>query len=384
MKLTQKLLAFLGRVFDKDPQTFLALRISYESGAMTWNVSNAVLTTAPVGGGGQPLTVDLTQFTVFGLVQFIASQRGYSIPYVDGTDLNQLSARVLLDGSGNIAESNGDHIHGYTSPLWAYLEAASLELDRAASAIIEMLKQMSTTTGSDIWLDEWGGVYGIPRLQGESDAAYGQRIIAEVLRARGNNVAIELAIKQFTGQDAKVTDVVEWTTPLPKYNGAITHNSASNYNSTAQPIYGKFDVEYGYDLLTGGDIASFQAIVSGLIDRLRDAGTHLRSVLLKGSALFDTYTTPPTDLAEMPLVVGVPLADTRAAPTEAQTMNVDMADMAETNAIGGAADGTACTFTFLHKYDSSRTHDSNILYRGGWQFTGAPADNEFAGAGAMI
>ena len=257
MRLTKKLLSLIHRVFKKDPGQFIALRLRYSTGAMTWRVRDAVLTTVVSGGPGQSLTVDLTQYTVASLVGFLSSQPGYSVVYVDGSELAGLSARVLLDADGDIEKSNGDAIHGYTNVLFSYLEALAVELGAAEVQIVEMVKQMSTKTASDEWLDELGGYYGIPRLQSEPDTSYGPRIIAEVLRPRGNNVAIEAAIKVYTGQVAKVTDVVVFGSPTPAYNGSNTHNGAITYNATSKPRYGLFDVEYGYDLINGGSITEF-------------------------------------------------------------------------------------------------------------------------------
>lgn len=377
MLLTTKLLAYLNRVFDKDPKRFLALRLTY-AGGMSWRVENGVLTTVAVGGPGVSLTVDLTQYTVTGLVAYLSSQQGYSVLYKDNTELTNLSARVLLDGASDIATSNGDHLYGYTNVLWAYLESAANELLSAKTAVDEMLKQMSTTTAGDVWLDYLGLHYGIPRLVAEADAAYGPRIIAEVLRPRANNVAIENAIKVFTGQDATVTDVVEWTSPLPKYNGANTHNGAINYNSTAQPRYGLFDVAYGYDILNGGDIASFQAVVTSLIGRLRDAGTHLRSLLLTGSTLFDELSSPPTDDTDLGLVVGAPLTDDSTAPDDtALSVDMALAAMDDTASIGSEA--ATGTYVFTTSYNGLRVYDGAVGHRGGYSFVGANIENEETG-----
>lgn len=379
MLLTKKLLSFINRVFDKDPGKFLAFRLGYDGG-MSWRVEEAFLYTTVDGGVGQDLAIDLSQHTIAGLVGYLASQPGYSVRYIDGTDLAQLSARVLLDASNNISNSNGDHIYGYTSVLWAYLEAAASELKQAQAAIVEMLKQMSTRTARDIWLDEVGGFYGIPRLAGEQDTQYGPRIIAEVLRPRENNVAMEAAIKIFTGQDATVTDVVEWTPDLPMHDGSITHDGTSNYVSSAKPRYGLFDVEYGYDLLNGGDFTGFQGVVRDLIGRLRAAGTHLRALALKGSAMQDSLAAP-TDAVEASLLqVGLATTDDLAAPTEATTLATSMSTLSDT--LDGALDGLAVVLSTQFTYSGLRTYDGAITHRGistSAEDIGTPGDIPFSG-----
>lgn len=379
MLLTKKLLSFLNRVFDKAPGEFLALRLSY-GGGLTWRVENAVLYTTVTGGIGQNLTVDLSQYTIASLVAYLAAQPGYSVLYADGTDSAQLSARILLDGSNDIATSNGDHLYAYTNVLWAFLEAAANELDQAKAAIVEMLKQMSTLTASDIWLDELGGYYGIPRLSGELDASYGPRIIAEVLRARGNNVAMEAAIKVFTGQDAKVTDVVLYTASAPNYDGTITHNSAWNYQSASQPLYGLFDVEYDYDLINGGDFSAFQQVIEDLINRLRDAGTHLRALNLGSGALEDALTAPTDGGASQDLVVALPFEETATAPTEDSSMSGAMEAMNDTFA--GGLDGLAAVVTTQFTYSGLRTYNGAITHLGistNAEDIGTPGDIPFTG-----
>lgn len=53
-----KLLGYLHKVFDKDPEKQLAMRFSYD-GSMTWAVSDSLLTTTVSGGAGKNLAVQL-------------------------------------------------------------------------------------------------------------------------------------------------------------------------------------------------------------------------------------------------------------------------------------------------------------------------------------
>lgn len=365
MLLTQKLLSFFNRVFKKDPEQFLALRLSYDGGGMTWAIADGMLTTSVTGGAGQALNVDLAQYTFASLGTYLASQPGYSVLYMGDPDQLRLSARVLLDGSGDIAQSNGDHLYAYGSTLWAYLEAAAAVLEDAKRAIAEMVKQMSTTTASDVWLDELGGYYGIPRLPWEPDSAYGARIVAEVLRPRANNVALEEAIRVFTGQSAKVTDVIVWAATFPVHDGVVHYDSVRNYTSTTNyPRYGLFDVQYGYDLLNGGSFADFQTTVTDLIGRLRDAGTHLRSLLLTGGNIADTLDAPPDDGGDLALQVSVPLADSATAPTESYgLMPVTMSDLADT--LTAPSDGITLNSAYTTKHDAKRAYSGAVPYASG-------------------
>lgn len=361
MKLTQKLLSLLHRVFDPDPEQFLALRISY-GGGMTWKVSEGVLSTTVVGGIGQGFSIDLTTVTLAQLVDRISSRRGYQVLYADGSANMALSARVLMDGTGDITRSNGDHLYAYTSLVWAYMEAVGSELEAAKAQIPEAINQMSIPTASGDWIDELGSYYGVPRLQGELDPSYGARIIAETVRPRANNVAIERAISYYTGQATKVTDVILYGPSFPKYNGAITRDGTYHYQPMSSQLYGLFDVQLGYDLLGGTDPTAFSAIVTGIVDRLRSAGTHLRALSLQSSAIADTFT-PPVDGA-MPLVATPVLADTLTAPGEIEPV-LNTVIGSTNDSLNPPDEALSGTVAYGYKYNGIRKRNGAITYAGG-------------------
>jgi hypothetical protein len=360
MKFTKKLLGYLHKVFDKDPHEFLAIRLKYDGG-MTWAIADGFLSTTVTGGSGQNLTIDLSQYTVGQLVVFLSMQDGYSVVYADTSQLSTLKALVLMDGSNDINTSNGDHLYGYTNVLWSYMDSQSNELEQAQTQIGEMLKQMSTTTASNEWLDLLGSYYGVPRLPGELDASYGPRIIAEVLRPRGNNVAIELAIQAYTGQVSTVTDVTLYGPTFPLYNGVITRDGSHTYSASAKPLYGLFDVTYAYDLINGGDVAAFTQIVKDLVNKLRDAGTQMRSLSLTGSALTDALT-PPTDAFTL-LQASMAFADTLTAPTDALAGAAALAPFADT--LTAPSDDESITIVYDYRYNGVRRYDGSIFRVGG-------------------
>lgn len=264
MRLTHRLLGYLNRVFNKDPVKFLALRLNYSGTAMTWAVTDGVLTTTVTGGPGQALTVLLKNYTLSQLASYLAAQPGYSVPYQPQAEFSPLSATTLLDGSGNPANSNGDHLNGYTSPLWAILESCAVQLDDAKKAVYEMLKQMTTPTAEAEWLDEIGGHYAVLRQDAEADNAYGPRIIAEIVRPRGNNKAMEIAIRKGSGcYSARVTD------------------APAQMQGNGRLSYGLFDIEAIEDV--NNPLANFDTFVKVVLDMVanfRDAGTHLRHARL--------------------------------------------------------------------------------------------------------
>jgi len=292
MRLLRKLLGYLNRPFDKDPEDFLALRLRYDGG-MTWEIADCVLTTSVAGGTGANISVDLKQYTITQLAAFLATLPGYSVVFVDPTDNATRSARCLLDGTGDIDKSNGDHLRGYTSDLFAYLDAQASELTTARVQIVEMIEQMSTRTADGEWLDELGSYYAVPRAQGEPDSQYGPRIIASVLMPRGNNIAIAVAIEQITGGiSARITDAVDVAVIENRHNGAILRNGTFRYQSGgAQFANGLFDAEFNLDFASDAFDA---ARILALIEMFRDAGTHLRRISLSGS-MQDAVSRQPVD-----------------------------------------------------------------------------------------
>lgn len=261
MKLTDKLIGYLNRVFDRGPQAVLALRIRYD-GTMRWTIADGILTTTVTGGTGAAFRLDLRLFTVATLAANIAARPGYTVPFVDTTQIPGLLATVLLDGSGDQAQSNGDHLKAYTSTLWAYMEAKASELVPLRAAVDEALLQMAANTASGDWVDEHGAFYAVGRKDGESDAQYAARIVAEVGRARGNNVAIGEAVRRASGGDR--VDVDDY---------AVETVAASGTKS-----FGLFDVSVYLDVNAALAFDAADANTRSVIEAMRDAGTHLRKL----------------------------------------------------------------------------------------------------------
>lgn len=205
--LTRALLGNLHRVFDKDPEAQLALRLSYD-GSMQWRVEDGVLSTTVLGGSGSPLSIDLNGYTLSALATWLAQQSGYAVPYLNA-DLADLSALILLDAEGDISQSNGDHLYAYTSLLYAVMEANAWDLKDAQAAIQAMLQQMDINSASGFWLRQWGSRFGVLPLPNEPDNSYGPRIVPEVLRVKSNNRALEQIVQEQTGYAVQIVDI-DW------------------------------------------------------------------------------------------------------------------------------------------------------------------------------
>lgn len=352
MKLTQKLLGYLNRAFSRDPVQFLALRINY-AGGMVWKIEDAVLTTTVTGGIGANQTVQLSGYNIAQLANLFSALPGYSVSYQIADTASTLSARVLMDGTGDQDQSNGDHLYAYTSLTWAFLEASAYELKHAREQIYQMLRQMVVPTAEDEWLDEIGDYYNVKRQDGEIDATYGPRIIYEVIRPRNNNKAIEIAISQATGGlSSKVTDVTIPGDISPAYDGDIDHDGSRLYNATGKYRRNLFDVEYAFDLEGAEDIADFQSRVLGIIDQFRSAGTHLRQILLQSGQLIDEANYNFTD--SIAFVGTVTLVDS----VSPQTDGLDITGVLTlTDTVPSAADGdlvinslSVHTYNGVHAY----------------------------------
>lgn len=291
--LVDKLLSRLTRMYDRTPGPLLALRLSYTGGQMSWAIAEDVLTTTVVGGVGEDQTVDLTQYTIGTLATYFAGLPGYVVPFLEGS-VADFGAVALVEGGGNILESNGDHIYYGTNPNWSLFNAYARELTLARRAIQAAPAEMATTTADGEWLDYLGSYYAVPRELREPDATYGPRIAAEVLLPRQNNVAIELALQQATGQPATCSDALVYGNPLPIFDGSIAFDGTHFFNASASRIYNLFDVVIGYALVSRQSPGEFLDTVRRQIDRLRAAGTHLRNLTLGRSALAD-QVRPATD-----------------------------------------------------------------------------------------
>lgn len=190
-----------GAAFDKRPADELALRVRHPLGC-TWVVRDEVLTVTPAGAA--PISYNLPDYTLASLATGLR-QDGFEVPYTSNS-LRLLSAAILVDGSGDQAKSNGDHLKAFTSLLWVILSVYARMLKEAGVAKEEALRQMVIPQAEDYWLDVWGQLYGVERRDNEDDPAYAERIPEEAFRIRVNALAIEKAIKDLTGKDVVIRE----------------------------------------------------------------------------------------------------------------------------------------------------------------------------------
>lgn len=238
------LLNNLPGFFDRDPQADLALRVRHPAG-LRWQVDRAdTLTLSP---DGLPETVlDLRAYTLAELVTHLLTL-GFEVPY-SNPDLAARQASVLTPGSGDQDKSNGDHLYGFRSILWAHLKALDWELGTADLALSAMLRQLILPQAQETWADYWGYYFGMPRLTGETDTDYTQRIIDEFYRARNNPIAMKKNVKRYTGADVDLFEpwTRMWTLSQSTLSGGDDHLPSGDFYAYhwLQPVIHELGIDW--------------------------------------------------------------------------------------------------------------------------------------------
>lgn len=203
--MRKKLLSNVHRVFDKDPGAVLALRIRHPA-ILVWKVENRILMLSTKEGVNLG-NVPLENLRLSDLARKIQGF-GCTIEYIN-ISLQDRVADALIDGSGSEDSRNGDHLYCYDSLLWAFLDAFAWALEETErNGIVEALKQAHLDSASDFWLDFWGELFDVYRIDNdETDESFLLRIIAETFRIRCNPTAIRMTIKELTGIDVYIHEM---------------------------------------------------------------------------------------------------------------------------------------------------------------------------------
>lgn len=273
MFLVRKLLSALHDGFGREPLPVPVITISHTNPKLTLMLDSPVLSINKAGA--EQFSLDLTGETL--TVDDVADALIGYFPSLIITDNGQgpRPARTII--AVETLEDNGRlHItlFTYSSLTWTLLDTFSRPLEAAKRAIGDMLEQLYLHSSEDIWLDEWGGYFGIRRENKEVDADYLDRIMREILKPKCNNVAIELALSNEQALDLTITDDPE--------------------------AQGVFNACLPYNLLSSKTPLTFVSNAVVLINKIKAAGTKLGSVRLIGSTLADTVK-PATDTAGIEL-----------------------------------------------------------------------------------
>jgi hypothetical protein len=228
------------------------------------------------------ITADLSEYTLDELRIYLDAEAGISIPYFDAAIADR-SALILIDGSGNQAESNGDHFYVYTSLLWAVIGAYGTELRLIRSCIELIPDQMAVPTSRGEWLEYLGQWMGMSRITGEDDDTYSRRIIADILKPRCNNIAIQDALATKFGIELSQIRVLD--APLAAYDPVPPSGHTQHYC--------EFDIELEppLDGIDPYDMPPFVKPLRVHGTRLRRIVTILRSSVPKTAAWSPTGET---------------------------------------------------------------------------------------------
>lgn len=361
IRLTDKLLSFVYSALNKSPEPYIAFRVQHADGHFSYQISGYTITCSV--NGVEVFSDDLSNYTLLSLAVAIGTLSGVTIVYRLDDESMGLSARVLMEGAGDQALSNGDAFYAFNSLLWVLFDSLGRELVAAGVAIEDMLLQMSMKTAGDIWLDYWGEHFGVPRNAGELDPAYARRVIVEVLRPRGNNKAIEAAFYERFGQRSQVVDTLGYHGAYNSYDGYIEHDGSNLYDGSANIFYGLFTVVIGYDLEGADSPNDFADTVRVFVEKFRDAGTQMQSLGLASSLLTDAYPRRESDL----LMVALENLFSDTYLVESETFNplaavlsilVDLASSANDDALGLSVTSTTA-------YDGARTYGGLVRHQSG-------------------
>jgi hypothetical protein len=292
MSRIDKLLSHLPTYFDVSADEILAFEIEPLLPGFRWHIENHVL--FGLVDGAQIVRVDLAPLTVGEVVQRLQDAGVIA------------SANILVPANApgiTIMDAVGGGVNLHRSLLWRFLDMFATELTAARAAVDAALDQMSVPTADGEWLDEWGAYFSFSRIDGERDEVYGQRLIAEIIKPKQNNMAIAMAVRQAYGQSCTVLDVIEWEFISIVHDASAEvgpfrfYDGTSTYSASSKRRFGRFDVAVGYSLESGADLPGYAALVRSLVERLRAAGTQMRALVLGGSELLDQARVPTHEVA---------------------------------------------------------------------------------------
>lgn len=250
-------------------------------GPAGWRVDGNLIEVADLAGTPAPFLADLRfdptddqpdparrrPLTLAGLAAALTGA-GYPAQATDGWA--DTFAIVLLDGQGRLDADGG--LAGFTAVLWRVLRMMAALLDLLGDDTAAALRTLDLRFAAGQWLDWWGTLYGVARLDGQGDDAYRARITYLTTRPRTNGVAIAAAIAALCGVTATLTD----GSPLGTSLGIPDSTSALDVTWSAASTAGRFWPGYPprfvVHLPTGTDAATIAA-VRALVERLRAAGT---------------------------------------------------------------------------------------------------------------
>ncbi|MHB1420101.1 MAG: ribosome-binding factor A [Bacillota bacterium] len=254
------------------------MQITYDGTALWATVEKRLLHLAVEGGSDSGHVYDLNNYTLSSLAVDINALPGYTADVLGS--IGSLKAIALIDvDAQNLKEDSALKI--FTSVLWQLFKPLSYELEQVADDFREGLRQLDIAAAEGPWIDAWGDVWGVTRVEGETDDFYSKRVIWETVKPRINNKALEDIIENAFGFTAQVDDLdgnIWITNESLTFDPSIAANMGSK-GDEVHYIYGADYAQYGSFrayVEVPQNISGFQYSkeqIQTLLNRYKAAGT---------------------------------------------------------------------------------------------------------------
>ncbi len=261
MIVSETLIRSVHPALNSDPQPEAAINLSPSITAwLTIDDQQLIIAT----DSAAPVVFNLANYTIQTIIAALPVGLGATIAAsawlpVKAFALAPVEIAILPGVAGKLS--------AYTSALWQLLRPINASLTTFADYQAELIRMMDVRQASGGWLDVWGLLWAVPRISGESDANYQQRMIATVTLPRSNNRALEELIKAALNITASVVDDTAgpfiWNDVTETWGGGAL---VGDFWGPAN--YGSFTV----NISTPDDAYSLDQLID-FIDRMKAAGT---------------------------------------------------------------------------------------------------------------
>ena len=202
----KRLINRLHGIFYKAPDNTRVISVEYSGGGCLLT-SNSLTLTVKTSYGIEVINLD--EMTVSELVISLNAIDSMNASLVDTQYGEFLAKGIFEDKDQDI--SLDPYLHYPTSLLWAELRSSGWVLDELAEDVSNAEKQLYLDKASGRWLDDFNDYFDVERFEGESDADYLKRGVAEVTSLRLNNKAIEILLWETLGIEADVLDLGQYS-----------------------------------------------------------------------------------------------------------------------------------------------------------------------------
>lgn len=188
-----RLVTALPPTYLKDPIGAAALQVQCSPGA-TWTVEHGVIKTTPVSGDA--IAITLREHTFTSLATAINAVTNYTASVLGS--VGALKASTLLDTAVPQAAATSIQLAYYTAANYILLGPVARALDDFDDAFEEAVTQLDMRHAGGVWLDRWGTMSGLPRLQDETDLIYAARVRGTFIGIKQNGHSLVQRVLEST------------------------------------------------------------------------------------------------------------------------------------------------------------------------------------------